>query len=391
MIRPPIALGSVQKEARARGADVWTYRYRDGKRHRNVLLGRTDQLSEQAAHKKAHRLRSQIFENRNRVTVATTIDRYIAEDLPSRQSTASSHRSMLARIRREWGELMLDDFLIDVSGVERWLRDLKTIARTKKSGQVTKPSEPVSRKTKDHYKAVLHRLVECAMRWGLVDIQRNPVGLVEVRTGARRKRVPTIITYDQYQRLLEREELGKHVRVMVQLAMCLGLRASEILGLRWEDVDLLGGTLRIQRSAVGKYQDETKTETSADTLPLHEQLVAVLMAWHQAAPIIKGWMFGSPVTDRPYHRDSLHKDYLTPAALKIGLPRLGWHDFRHTHRAMLRDLGLPLEVQQKLMRHASITMTAHYGNSGMDETKRDANRQLVEYVTQTQKSSTRVS
>ena len=58
---------------------------------------------------------------------------------------------------------------------------------------------------------------------------------------------------------------------------------------------------------------------------------------------------------------------------------------------MLRDLGLPSEVQQKLMRHASITMTAHYGNSGMDETKRDANRQLVEYVTQTQKSSTRVS
>jgi integrase len=179
--------------------------------------------------------------------------------------------------------------------------------------------------------------------------------------------------------------------MMVQLAMCLGLRASEILGLRWEDVDLLGGTLRIQRSAVGKYQDETKTETSADTLPLHEQLVSVLMAWRQAAPIIGGWVFGSPVTERPYHRDSLHKDYLTPAALKIGLPRLGWHDFRHTYRAMLRDLGLPLEVQQKLMRHASIDMTTKYGNSGMDESKRDANRQLVEYVTQTQNGSTRVS
>lgn len=166
MIRPPIALGSVQREARACGADVWTYRYRDGKRHRSVLLGRMNEMSEQAAYKKAHRLRSQIFENRNRVTVASIIDRYLAEDMPTRQSTASSYRSMLNRIRSEWGPLMLDDFLIDVSSVERWLRDLKTLARTTKDGRVTKVPEPVSRKTKDHYKAVLHRLVECAMRWG---------------------------------------------------------------------------------------------------------------------------------------------------------------------------------------------------------------------------------
>ena len=391
MIRQTLSSGSIQRETRARGADVWVFRLRDGTRHRNVLLGRTDEMSEQGAYKKAQRVRSQIFANRSRVTVANVIDRYLAEDLPARNSTAASYRSMLNRIRREWGASDFDDFLIDISGVERWLRDMQTLPRQRKDGMVTKAPEPVSRATKSHYKAVLHRLVECGMRWGLVDVQRNPLGLVEVRTGARRKRMPTIITLDQYKQLLEREELGVHGKVMVQLAMCLGLRASEFLGLRWEDIDLLGGTLRVQRSVVGKHQDETKTESSAEILPLHERLVSVLMMWRMAAPIIGGWVFGSPSTDRPYHRDSLHKDYLTPAALKIGLRRLGWHDFRHSHRAMLRDLGLPLEVQQKLMRHASIAMTAHYGNSGMDETKRDANRQLVEYVTQTQNSSTRVS
>ena len=55
--------GSVQKEARARGADVWTYRYRDGHHHRNLLLGRTDQMTEQDAHRKARRERSRLFEN----------------------------------------------------------------------------------------------------------------------------------------------------------------------------------------------------------------------------------------------------------------------------------------------------------------------------------------
>jgi len=114
-----------------------------------------------------------------------------------------------------------------------------------------------------------------------------------------------------------------------------------------------------------------------------------LIEWRKI-PVISGWLFGNPVTKRPYHRDPLRGDYLVPVASKIGLPRLGWHDFRHTYRAMLRDLGLPLEVQQKLMRHSSIAMTARYGNSGMDATKREANRQLVEYVTQTQNGSARL-
>ena len=49
-----------------------------------------------------------------------------------------------------------------------------------------------------------------------------------------------------------------------------------------------------------------------------------------------------------------------------------------------------LEVQQKLMRHSNIAMTAHYGASPMDGAKREANRLLVEHVTQTQNGSTRV-
>ncbi len=53
MIRPPLALGSVQRIARARGADVWAYRYRDGKCHRSVILGRIDEMTEEGAHKRA--------------------------------------------------------------------------------------------------------------------------------------------------------------------------------------------------------------------------------------------------------------------------------------------------------------------------------------------------
>jgi integrase len=72
-------------------------------------------------------------------------------------------------------------------------------------------------------------------------------------------------------------------------------------------------------------------------------------------------------------------------ALRIGLPKLGWHAFRHTHRARLAELGLPLEVQQKLMRHASIDTTTKYGRNSMLNVTRPANAQIVKMVMENEK------
>lgn len=54
------------------------------------------------------------------------------------------------------------------------------------------------------------------------------------------------------------------------------------------------------------------------------------------------------------------------------LGNVGWHTFRHTHRAWLDNTGAPIGVQQKLMRHADITTTGKYGDALM-ESKRKHN------------------
>ena len=82
----------------------------------------------------------------------------------------------------------------------------------------------------------------------------------------------------------------------------------------------------------------------------------------------------------PYHADTMRQRHLNKAAAKIGLPKLGWQAFRHTYRARLSELGLPLEVQQKLMRHASIDMTTNYGRNSMLKVTRPANALIVEMV-----------
>lgn len=149
-----------------------------------------------------------------------------------------------------------------------------------------------------------------------------------------------------------------------------------------EDIYLEGGRLQIKRSVVNGHVEDTKTEASEDELPLHSELVSVLREWREAEPPVNGWLFGNLDTGKPYHSDTMRRRHLNRAAAEIGLPKLGWHAFRHTYRARLSELGLPLEVQQKLMRHASIDMTTRYGRSSMLGVTRPANAQIVEMVMQ---------
>jgi integrase len=66
-------------------------------------------------------------------------------------------------------------------------------------------------------------------------MQRNPIGLVEIKGKSKRSRPLVIITGEQWRNMIADPELSPHVRVMMIVAMLLGLRASELLGLRWED------------------------------------------------------------------------------------------------------------------------------------------------------------
>jgi integrase len=156
-----------------------------------------------------------------------------------------------------------------------------------------------------------------------------------------------LLTPKQYYVVLS--HLAPHVRPMAVLAMNTGMRISEILGLQWRDLDFAQGTLTIERSVVGKYEDETKTLASASVLPLHEMLIQELQGWQAREASVNGWLFWNIDTGRPYHADSLRQTHLAPAGRKAGIPNLGWHGFRHTYRARLGNSGVAPEVQQKLV------------------------------------------
>jgi integrase len=367
--------GCIQRKKRERGSDVWILRYRENGMLKSLTIGTVLEFRTKAeAQRSLGEVRADINNNVEVVTFGQLCDRYLKEGVPERHTTASALRSMVKyRIKPYWFQERVSDMAKNPMAVEQWIKGLMTTPRRKDE----KP-RPLAPKTKGHTKAVFHRLFECAMRWRYLEVQRNPMSLIELHGSSKRTRKIVLVTTEQYQELLPL--LPQHCRVMVILAMCLGLRVSEILGLRWEDVDLEGATLQVRRSVVNGHVEDTKTLASEDELPLHPDLANVLRQWREAELPVNGWLFGNIDTGKPYHADTMRQRHLNKAAAKIGLPKLGWHAFRHTYRARLSELGLPLEVQQKLMRHASIDMTTKYGRNSMLNVTRPANAQIVELV-----------
>jgi integrase len=364
--------GWIVRKARSKGPDVWVLRWREGNADKSRTLGTTQQLRTRAeAQRAASKFTAEINNSVEVATFGQLARRYLQEAIPERQSTAGPLRAMLnARLLPEWEDVRVVDMAKDPMAVEQWIKGLQT--KPKKS---QKPRD-LAPKSKLHTRAVLHRLFEYAMRWRYLDCQRNPMGLIELKGTSRRVRLIYLLTPKEYYAVLA--HLAPHARPMAVLAMNTGMRISEILGLRWGDVDFEQATLTIQRSMVGKHEDETKTPASDAVLPLHEVLIQELQAWKSREESVDGWIFGNIDTGRPYHVDSLRQDHLAPAGRKAGIPNLGWHAFRHTYRSRLGNSGVALEVQQKLMRHSSIDMTMKYGQNAMLDLTRPANARLVE-------------
>jgi integrase len=93
-----------------------------------------------------------------------------------------------------------------------------------------------------------------------------------------------------------------------------------------------------------------------------------------------GLVFPSPITGGGYHAGVIQRKRFKPTGALIGLPGIGWHTARHTYRSLLDETGAPVGVQQKLMRHASITTTMNvYGKAAL-KAKAQANSKVVEMV-----------
>jgi len=376
--------GSVERKARKRGPDVWVFRYKDGGKYISRRIGTVEKYrSKAAAEKGAVKFREEINEQIDCLTIKALCGKFKKEELDARPDTKATYHSWLKRVETDLGHYRTVDIPKNLPAIEDWLNGL----------QKYKKQEPLSKRSKQHAQAFLHLLIEYAMKHGHHPLVRNPIQLLKVKGAHIRVRVHTLLTGAQFHALMADPELPEHVRVIIQICMLLGLRMSEVLGLKWEAIDFEKHTIRIERSVTGKHSAETKTPASTAVLPMHGDIETVFEGWRKintaedgADLSVNGWLFGNVITGRPFWRGIMQQDYLIPAGKRLEkslgpqfrIESLGWHDFRHTYRAMMGELDVPLEMQQKLMRHADIRTTISYGSQRTIDKLRREQAKVVE-------------
>ncbi len=370
--RQRVQFGWLDLKRRKNGPEVWVLRYREtladgSKRVPSVIVGSIEEYpTESRARTASMSLLLSINQEKPDgvpVPFGAVIERYLAQELPERNSTASRYRSWLKNyIKPKWAECSLDQ--IKPLAVEDWLKRLS-----------------LAPKSKSHLKNLMRVLFNAAMRWELTPYQLNPMSLVRVKDGSKRKREPKILSAEEFRQMLE--HIPEPFRTMCIVAMCMGLRVSEVLGLKWCDIDWEGMRVGIRQSYVYGIPGAVKTPASQRWMPLDRSLAEELRQ-HQlrsASPgVPEGWIFANPATGKPYWPGRIQENWLVPAAERVGLGRIGWHTFRHSHSSLLHALGVDLKVQQELLRHADIRTTMNIYTHAVPAALREANSKVVRLV-----------
>jgi integrase len=164
---------------------------------------------------------------------------------------------------------------------------------------------------------------------------------------------------------------GDRLETLYVLAISTGLRQGELLGLRWDDIDLDGGILSVRRilsrSKGGPRFTEPKTVKSRRSVKLTPQAIEALER-HRAAQDEERGRLGSlweenglvfrSTTSTPLRRYNLVRRSFKPLLESAGLTRtFRFHDLRHTAASLLFLQGTHPKIVQELLGHANITVT----------------------------------
>jgi integrase len=211
---------------------------------------------------------------------------------------------------------------------------------------------------------VVRKALADAVRKGLV--VRN-VADVASPPSAKAARAPEASTWtvEELRMFLDGVEDRDHF-ALFRTAGMTGLRRGELLALRWEDVDLDAGTVRVRHQLGDDGQlAELKTERSRRIVDLDPETVAVLRQHRKdqtarRLAIGAGWLdrglVFTAVDGRPLRPDAVTKAFANAVA-HSGLPRIRLHDLRHSRASHLARAGAHPVVIQTQLGHSSATFS----------------------------------
>ncbi len=343
--------GSIYKRQDGSWCSQLNLGYANGKRQRKYFYGETRR---EVAEKLNDALRTHqqgLPVAVERQTVAKFLDRWLA-DVVKPGVRPSTHQSYAGHVRL---------YLIPALGKHPLAKLAPQHVQTMLNEQLTRDLSP---RTVQYTRAVLRRALGQALKWGLV--ARNVATLVDPP----RSRLYPVrpLTPDQARRLLDAVK-GDRLEALYSVAVSLGLRQGEALGLRWDDVDLDAKTLTV-RHAMQRVDGkptfvEPKTNRSRRTISMPASVVTALRG-HKVRQLEERLLAGSRWQDwslvfcstigtpldgsNVTHRFQKHLE-------RAGLPHQRFHDLRHCCASLLLTQDVHPRVVMEILGHSQISLT----------------------------------
>lgn len=146
-----------------------------------------------------------------------------------------------------------------------------------------------------------------------------------------------------------------------------GMRRGEVLGLRWQDLDLDASRLSVRQALVEVayvvHMSDVKTDTGRRTIDIDPGTVDVMKAWHIERSEERGGIeprgedlvFSKP--DGSWIHPQSFSQVLDRKVAKLDVPTISLHDLRHTHATLLLKAGVPVKVVSERLGHANVAFT----------------------------------
>lgn len=254
--------------------------------------------------------------------------------------------------------------------------------------------------TVDGARRVLHTALAHAVSHGI--LPRNPMDAVRLPRPPRRPR--TLWDEEQMRMFMAEAKRSSRYYGLYLCIVCTGLRPSEALALRWEDVDLHSGHLRVSRQyyRIGRRQvwKEPKTAAGRRTVAVPRVVVEELVEIRRGQDALRlevgrcprgeacrdgrcplwhehGLVFCQP-NGRPLDWHNITQRDFRRMSRQLGLPAIRAYDLRHAHATFLLALGVHPKVVQERLGHSRIQVTMDTYSHVLPGLQEEATRRLEE-------------
>ena len=224
-----------------------------------------------------------------------------------------------------------------------------------------------------HYHAIIHSALKYAVKTDM--LVQNVADKVD--RPKKNSFQPVFLSAEEMQKMFEALR-GTKLELPVLVAAFYGLRRGEVVGLKWDAIDFEQGTISVKRTVTstiidGKYQEfeqqSAKTKSSLRTLPLIGSFREYFLQVKEAQELNKqvcgncynyeydGFVFVDELGERM--RPNYLTEYFPKYIAKHGMPKMRFHDLRHSCASLLLANGVPLKQIQEWLGHSDFSTTAN--------------------------------